>query len=144
MTTSRPPAKSPHNIFAKSTGFAHHKTILVVDDERSIADSMVFMLSHSGYTAVAVYSGDDAVQRAKQLKPDLLLADVMMPSKNGIETAVEVCHMVPSCRVVLFSGHPDGRSLLEDALKRGYAFDCIEKPLHPEELLSRIRIILAG
>jgi DNA-binding response OmpR family regulator len=144
MTTSRPLAKSPHNVFAKSTGVSHHKTILVVDDERSIADSLVFMLGHSGYTAVAAYSGEDAVQHAKRLQPHLLLADVMMPGKNGIDTAVEVCHIVPSCRAVLFSGHPDDRSFREGALKKGYAFDWIEKPLHPEELLSRIRIILAG
>jgi len=117
--------------------------ILVVDDEQRVADSVAFMLLHEGYEAKAVYSGTEAIRVAPDFKPLLVLADVIMPEMNGVDAAIEVCRIVPGCRVILFSGHSSGHELSQEAASQGYNFEFIEKPTHPMEMLLKIRFALA-
>jgi DNA-binding NtrC family response regulator len=117
--------------------------ILVVDDERRVADSVAFMLEHEGYSVRVAYSGADAINIAREFKPMLVLADVVMPEMNGVDTAKEICEAVPSCKAMLFSGHAEGRQLAQDAQTQGQNFEFIEKPTHPTEMLLKIRFALA-
>ena len=57
-----------------------NRFVLVVDDEHVIADTLVLILTQAGFDAVAAYSGREAVRRALQLKPDLIVTDVVMPT----------------------------------------------------------------
>ena len=116
------------------------KRILVVDDERAIADSLAFMLSHEGYEVKPAYSGSEAVEIAKQFKPELLITDVVMPGVSGTDAAISISKSLPECKTLLFSGHVKGRELAESARSQGLNFELIEKPLHPQELLQRIRL----
>lgn len=116
--------------------------ILVVDDEPAIADSLVFMLNHEGYKAEAAYSGDGAIHKAVVFRPDLVISDVVMPGKSGIEACIEISRALPTCKAMLFSGQAISKDMVEVAGREGHAFDLIEKPLHPQELLSRVRIAL--
>ena len=59
--------------------------VLVVDDERVIADTLAIILNQNGFDASAVYTGTAAVDRARETKPDLIISDVIMPDMNGIE-----------------------------------------------------------
>lgn len=59
------------------------KKILIVDDEQDIVESLKFMLEVSGYTCYSAYNGEDGLRMAKELIPDLIILDVMMPKING-------------------------------------------------------------
>ena len=115
------------------------KRILLVDDERAIADSLAFMLSHEGYDVKAVYSGGDAIDTAKQFKPELLITDVVMPGISGTEAAISISKFLPECKTLLFLDSVIGKELAESARSQGFNFELIEKPLHPQELLQKIR-----
>lgn len=114
--------------------------VLVVDDERVIADTLSFILNRNGYNATAVYSGEEAIQVADDFKPDVLICDVIMPGLNGIETAIHICHQRRKCRVVLISGHILAAELLDKAEIEGYTFEIVAKPVYPAEILQ----LLAG
>ena len=112
--------------------------VLVVDDERIIADTLTAILRKNGFAAVAAYQGLDALEIALSIRPDLLLTDVSMPGMNGIELAIAVTQQVPSCRVLLFSGHASTADMLARARESGHDFAVLAKPLHPTELLAQI------
>jgi CheY-like chemotaxis protein len=118
--------------------------ILIADDERLIADTLTTILGLSGYEAVPVYGGRLAVEKAKRWSPDLFLADVSMPELDGIQAAIEICAMLPDCRVLLFSGEPGSRLLVEKANSEGHKFGFLQKPIPPLDLLSQIRHLWAA
>jgi CheY-like chemotaxis protein len=59
-----------------------------VDDERLIADTVAMILSESGFSAVAAYSGEQAIEVARAQHPDLVLSDVLMPKMSGVEPGI--------------------------------------------------------
>ncbi len=113
--------------------------ILVVDDEQLIADTLVRILNLSGFVANALYSGDAAVQALPILCPDIVLTDVRMPGRNGIETGILIREQCPQTRVVLFSGQAGIGDLMDEARQNGYGFELWPKPIHPRELVRRLR-----
>jgi DNA-binding NtrC family response regulator len=115
------------------------RTILVVDDERVIADTLVAILRTSGFAAMAAYDGESALQAVSSGVPDLLISDVCMPGMNGVELAIEIRNRFPRCKVLLFSGHAAARHLLDEAQERGYDFQLLSKPIHPRDLLEHLR-----
>jgi CheY-like chemotaxis protein len=121
------------------TGKDARPRVLVVDDERVIADTLAIILSQAGFDAHAVYTGPDAVQLARDLIPDLIISDVVMPIMNGIEAAIEVRKFLPSCKILLFSGQAATADLLETARAQGHDFEILAKPVHPQDLLAKIR-----
>lgn len=113
--------------------------ILVVDDERVIADTLSIILTKNGFSVVTAYSAEAALELAEVVPPELLLSDVMMgPGKDGIQLAVEIVNAFPTCKVLLFSGHAATRDLLDKARGCGHKFTLLSKPLHPSDLLARI------
>jgi CheY-like chemotaxis protein len=113
--------------------------VLVVDDERVIADTLAIILGQNGFEASAVYSGNEAVKRARDTHPDLLISDVIMEDMNGIEAAIKIRQMLPSCKILLFSGQAATADLLENARKEGHEFEILAKPVHPQDLLAKIK-----
>ena len=113
--------------------------VLVVDDERAIADTLAVILSRSGFDVLTAYDGESALELVKTVPPELLLSDVMLgPGMNGIELAIALLEETPGCKILLFSGHAATRDLLEDAREVGHNFTVLSKPLHPSDLLARI------
>jgi CheY-like chemotaxis protein len=109
-----------------SKGLATEKpTVLVVDDEQMIADTTAELLNMFGCRAVRAYSGRTALQIAAELKPDYLLADVMMPFMNGVELAIAITKMLPATEIVLLSGQPGISEILRQAAEEGYVFDLL-------------------
>ena len=113
--------------------------VLVVDDERVIADTLSIILKQSGFSALTAYDGESALELATVVPPQLLLSDVMLgPGINGAELAIEITKAYPDCKVLLFSGHAATRDLLASVGEAGNNFTLLSKPLHPADLLARI------
>jgi CheY-like chemotaxis protein len=117
--------------------------VLVVDDERVIADTLSTILSRSGFSTMTAYDGASALQLAAVTPPDLLISDVMMPGMTGIDLAITMTETIPGCRVLLFSGQAATVDLLEEARNAGHNFTTLTKPVHPTDMLKRISECLA-
>ena len=113
--------------------------VLVVDDERVIADTLAMILNQSGFQAKAVYSGEAALDMASTYQPDMLIADVIMADLNGIDAAIKIRTLLPKIKILLFSGQAATADLLEKARNQGYEFEILAKPVHPQDLLTRLR-----
>lgn len=114
-------------------------TVLVVDDERLIADTMAEILKRSGFHAHCAYDGQSALALAVQLNPDYVLTDVVMPRMNGVQLAIAVRKALPETEILLLSGQAGVTEILERGRKEGYSFELIAKPVHPEKLLQRLK-----
>ena len=113
--------------------------VLVADDERVIADTLAIILNQSGFEALAVYNGERAVEMAKSFQPDMLISDVIMTDLNGIDAAIKIRSILPSCKILLFSGQAATADLLDRARVQGHEFEILAKPVHPQDLLARLR-----
>jgi DNA-binding response OmpR family regulator len=113
--------------------------VLVADDERVIADSLTMILNQSGFDARAVYSGEQAIELAMSFKPEMLISDVIMGGLSGIEAAIRIRTLFPEVKVLLFSGQAATADLLKKARAEGYDFEILAKPVHPQDLLARLR-----
>ena len=118
--------------------------VLVVDDERVIADTLSIILSQSGFATLTAYDGASGLELAEQRKPDLLISDVVMPELSGIDLAIQMQASHPSCRVLLFSGQAATANLLDIARGNGHNFEVLSKPIHPTEFLQKIKKVTAG
>jgi CheY-like chemotaxis protein len=84
----------------------------------------------------------EALQAAHDKAPDLLISDVVMPVMSGIELAVQVRALCPDCKVLLFSGQAVTANLLDKARAEGHDFELLLKPVHPSDLLAKIRAVI--
>ena len=113
--------------------------VLVADDERVIADTLAMILNQSGFDARAVYSGETALEMAPVFEPNMLISDVIMADLNGIDAAIRIRELLPGIKILLFSGQAATADLLEKARAHGYEFEILAKPVHPQDLLTRLR-----
>lgn len=102
--------------------------VLIVDDEKLVADTLALIMTTEGYEAATAYSGEEAVEKAKIWKPDILISDVFMGAMTGIDAAIRICKEWPDCRVVLISGQPATGDLLARAEEQGWRFEVLAKP----------------
>jgi two-component system, OmpR family, response regulator len=135
QTMTSPRAKLPEPTADSYRGKSH---TLVIDDDRAVADTLVMVLNSVGLGAIAVYSGEAGVALAKGLEFEFLVTGVGMPRMNGIEAAIQICELLPKCKVLLVSEDNDTSALLQDALSRGYKFEILPKPVHPLELFRSL------
>lgn len=112
--------------------------VLVVDDESSIAETLSEILSRSGYASMTAYDGEEALETALLMPPEMLITDVQLPGMSGIELAITVRKVFPDCKILLFSGQASTADLLASANRAGHQFALISKPVHPTDLLRRI------
>jgi CheY-like chemotaxis protein len=118
---------------------ANKPKVLVADDERVIADSLAMILNQSGFQALVAYTGERALEMAAEFEPDMLISDVIMGGLNGIDAAIRIREMLPSIKILLFSGQAATADLLEKARAQGYEFEILAKPVHPQDLLAKLR-----
>ncbi|MCX5820651.1 MAG: sigma-54 dependent transcriptional regulator [Deltaproteobacteria bacterium] len=113
-----------------------NKTILIVDDEESICQTLEGILTDEGYEVVTAGSGEEALRVLEEEQPQLILLDIWLPGMDGIETlkAIKAAH--PQLQVVMMSGHGTIETAVK-ATKLG-AFDFIEKPLSLEKVILAV------
>lgn len=124
---------------SKMNAAPNPKRVLVVDDEQVIADTLVAIFTNAGYQAAAAYDAQSALAKCQSFLPHLLITDVVMPGMNGIEMAIQVRERFPTCKVLLFSGQAATADLLDKARRSGHDFELLAKPVHPAELLAKIK-----
>jgi CheY-like chemotaxis protein len=113
--------------------------LLIVDDEKLIADTAREILEQEGFQAVAAYDGWSGIEVATKFRPDYLLTDVLMPLMNGVQLAIAVKKMLPAAKILLFSGQAGISDILLEGQTQGYEFELAPKPIHPEILIERLR-----
>ncbi len=115
--------------------------VLVVDDEHTIANTLSLILNISGFEARAAYSGEAAVEAMGSFQPDVVISDVVMTGMSGIETAIAFRTQRPNCKILLFSGQAATADLLHHAREQGYHFEIMAKPVHPSDLIAKLRTV---
>ena len=111
-------------------------TILIVDDEKSIIQSLDGILTDEGFEVMNAASGVAALEKIEEIIPDLVLLDIWMPEMDGIETLIKIKESHPQLQVVMMSGHGTIETAVK-ATKLG-AYDFIEKPLSLEKVVLSI------
>jgi DNA-binding response OmpR family regulator len=119
------------------------KRILIVEDDRSVAQTMALLLSERGYDVKSVRSAEEGFSTFEVWQPDLAILDVFLPDQNGVEMAIALRSEYPGLKILLFSGVPDTQALLEQARRRGYEFEILAKPVHPKVVFEHVEALLA-
>lgn len=115
--------------------------ILVADDDKLIQSAFSELLESSGYTVIQAWDGDEALAVAQREPPDLILLDIMMPKRNGIQVARDLklnpaTRGIPIIMVTALSGAPGAQ------LTRAEVY--LKKPVRPGDLLEHVRRVLAA
>lgn len=115
------------------------KTILVADDDKGLLVTMENMLSERGYAVLTAHDGAEAVEKAKSMRPNLILMDVQMPRMDGDEAAMAL-KSEPSTKhiPILFCTGLRTDKEIEESKEEGI----FAKPVHFDQLLEKIRSIL--
>jgi DNA-binding response OmpR family regulator len=116
--------------------------IFVVDDEKAIAETLAIILGKSGFIATSFTDPLEALEKALVRSPGLLLSDVVMPALSGVDLAVQIKEKCPNCKILLFSGQAETTDLLTAARMQGHDFPLVAKPIHPADLIIRIRELI--
>ena len=111
-------------------------SVLLVDDEREFVDVLAQRLEVRGFVVSTSYSGDEAVAKVREQSPDVVVLDVVMPGKNGIDTLQEIKRLEPLVEVIMLSGQSTVQAAI-DGMKLG-AFDYLLKPTETDELVEKI------
>ncbi len=117
---------------------SRHHRILVVDDDEAIVSTLRIILRNIGYEVAVARDGNEAVEVASRFRPNLLLSDVVMPGKDGVEAAMEIRRILPDCAVLLISGSARVIDIMAKARAQWIHFELMAKPVHPTELIRRI------
>jgi DNA-binding NtrC family response regulator len=117
--------------------------ILIVDDERSIADTLSVIFRRAGYEAFTAYNGALGLDAARKLAPKLVLSDVVMPELDGVAMAMQIRESLPEVAVLLFSGQAGVPDLLRAAEEKGFHFELLQKPMHPAEIIRKVEVALS-
>jgi len=118
------------------------KKILIVDDEPDILDILSYNLKKEGYEIMLAKNGEKAVSRAVVFRPDLILLDVMMPKKDGIEVCLELRKNPLFSKTFIVFLTARGDEFSEIAGFEAGGDDYVVKPIRPGSLISRINNIL--
>jgi DNA-binding NtrC family response regulator len=115
--------------------------IFVVDDEPAIASTLARILCSHGYDATPFTGSTEALLAAQSGAPHLLLTDASMPSMSGVELGIEVRKCSPDCKVLVLSGQPAASPLFLTHSSTEHEFEFLQKPIHPANLLGKIRFM---
>jgi two-component system alkaline phosphatase synthesis response regulator PhoP len=115
--------------------------VLIADDEPDIVEIIQYNLKLEGYEVYTARDGDEAIQKAKQIKPDLIILDVLMPKKTGVEVC-EILRSQPQFKqtLIIFLTALKDESSQVKGFEMG-ADDYVNKPISPKLLMSRVNAL---
>lgn len=120
--------------------------ILIIDDNGEFRTVFKEMLERSGYTVVEASNGEEGIKRYKENPVDLVITDIVMPGKEGLETMLELRRYNPGVKIIAISGggFEGPGTYLESAALLGGALRTFAKPFHMEKMLSAIKEVLSS
>jgi len=110
--------------------------VLIVDDEKDFTELLSERLETRGFKTSIAFDGNEAISRLKEENADVVLLDVMMPGKSGVETLKEIKNSWPITEVIMLTGHGAVETAIE-GMKLG-AYDYLIKPTETEDLSQKI------
>ena len=120
-----------------STSNGKKLRVLVVDDQPAVAEVVADTIEYAGHEIVGIArDGMDAVTKAKELQPDLVVMDVSMPRMNGVDAMKAILKAGSAKRVLLMSGEYRSMGITRDEMMREGAAAFMEKPFNVSELFS--------
>lgn len=115
------------------------KTILIVEDTKDYADSLQFIISRAGYNVVLAADGEEGLQKALHIKPNLILMDVLMPGQDGAETTMKIREQptLKDIPIIFLTALATEKN--EDFLVNGLKYPAISKMMDQQDILDKIR-----
>jgi len=143
LTQERPSDRQPGRTRSPRASLTAAETILLVEDEPAVSELIQTVLRQEGFKVHAAGNGREALELVESLdlKPDLLLTDVIMPEMGGPELAKQLEAKMPSLKVLFSSGYTDSALISRGALEEGV--ELIQKPFIPAVMVDRLRNMLA-
>ena len=120
--------------------------VLIIDDSKVVRRSVEHSLAGAGYSVVAAADGSEGVRLWQETQPELVITDIMMPERDGIETMMEIRRHCPQAKIVAMTGFRHSGSVdFPEMLRRLGADDVLTKPFAPDVLLAAVdRLLAAG
>ncbi len=111
--------------------------VLLVDDEKAFIQTLAERLEMRDFSVQTAFDGEEALSKIKEEDFDVVVLDVIMPGKNGIETLKEIKSLKPLVNVIMLTGHATVETAI-DGMKTG-AFDYLMKPTDTNDLVGKIK-----
>ena len=119
--------------------------VLIVDDDQLVADTLALIFNKCGYDATVAYSADQAMELARVSPPNLLLCDISMPGRDGVELVKEMSGEFPACRILVLTGfHSNLKRVSEQSSTLPRPLGIMTKPCQPDDLLREANALLAS
>jgi DNA-binding NtrC family response regulator len=115
--------------------------VLVVDDERDMAESCAYLLGRAGYEVVTAFSGEQALEQMARRPFEVVITDLRMPRMSGLQVLAAIKQQAPDVEVLMITGFPEIQTAVA-AIKQG-AFDYLTKPYVEKDLMERVEKALA-
>jgi CheY-like chemotaxis protein len=110
--------------------------VLVIDDDRLVADTLNLIFKANGYECEAVYSAAEGLARARTFDPSLLLCDITMPEETGLQLAEKFQSEMPNCKLLMLTAYSSNAIKVEQhATRMQRPLRMLNKPCRPEVLL---------
>ncbi len=117
--------------------------VLVVDDDKLVADTLSLIFKANGFDAEACYSAAEGLERARIYDPGLLLCDVTMPETTGLELAARIDRELPKCKILMLTAYSTNLLRVgEQSEKMSRPLNVLSKPCRPEDLLREAGALL--
>lgn len=117
------------------------KNVLIIEDDRLISSLVQFRLKKDGYNVTMVEDGIAGISAIENSSPDLIITDVMIPFKNGIEIINHAKKFSPKVPIIVLSSLGEEEGTVMEAFNLG-ASDFIPKPFNPNELAMRVKRLI--
>jgi len=117
--------------------------VLVVDDDRLVADTLKLIFQANGYESQAAYSAAEGLECARSFDPKLLLCDVTMPDETGLQLVEKMNVEMPDCKMLMLSAYASNEDQVEmQAMRMNRPLKLLNKPCRPELLLREATALL--
>ena len=118
--------------------------ILVIDDDRLVADTLNLIYLANGFDSEARYSAAAGLERARTFSPELMLCDVTMPEESGLSLAEKMNIEMPGCQVLMLTAYSSNAAKVQlHSMRMRRPLKLLSKPCPPAELLRETRALLA-
>jgi DNA-binding response OmpR family regulator len=115
------------------------KRILIIDDDLVVRDTLITILEERGYEVITAVNGEQGLAIFRRERPDLLVTDIVMPVKEGLQTIREIREEWPDMKIIAISGgsRTERHDFLEIARQLG-AWDVVVKPFDVDDFVARV------